>query len=306
MARASRLCVALHSRDVRAGGPSHPRPGPSEPITFHILSPMRTPALLFIAALSLVGVSCNSNPLGLRPGATSVLQVGADPTPAEAVDMALDKHSPDRRYKGTLLLAKQRFAGESVYVELFAERARDEDPGVRAAATRALGLHGRAEHGPLLIERLADADAAVREEAARALQRIHVPDALSPLLGATLAENEAETSVRTEAARALGQFQNPRALEGLIGIIDDESLAVNMATLYSLRTLTGQDFGLDRRAWQTWYNQTSDYFVAGSAYLYPSFSRGKKWFEHIPFVPPPPTDPQGLPIGVSPDRATPQ
>lgn len=258
---------------------------------------------LLLPACALGLCACNANPLGLRPGATSVLDMVREPSPSEAVDMALDKYNADRRYKGTLLLAKQRFASEQVYVDLFVERAKDSDPGVRAAATRALGLHGRPEHAPLLVERLKDTDPTVREEAARALQRIHEPAAVDALLAALDRANESEAAVRVEAARALGQYAQPRVLEKLIAALADESLSVNFATVFSLRTLTGQDFGFDRAGWQGWYNATSDYFAARSAYLYPAFQRSKHWYEYIPMVPPPPNEPSGLPVGVSPDMS---
>lgn len=254
--------------------------------------------------LALAG--CSSNPLGLRPGAQSIFEAAREPTPAEAVDMALDPYDPDRRYKGTLLLSRQRFAGEDIYLDLFARRVTDEDPGVRAAATRALGLHGRQEHVPLLIERVQDADPAVREEACRSLQRIHDPRAIDPLLAALNPAREPETPVRVEAARALGQYADPRVLEALIASLADDSLAVNAATLFSLRTLTGQNFGYDRAAWQGWYSGTTDLFAARSAYLYPGFRRSRRWFEYIPFIPPPPNEPQGLPVGMSPDLANPR
>lgn len=251
----------------------------------------------------MIGVltACSGNPLNLKPGATSVFEGLADITPSEAVDMALDKYDADRRYKGVLSLAKRPFAGEEVYVNLFASLVNDEDPGVRAASTRALGLHGRTEHAPLLAERLKDSDPSVRVEAARALQRIHSPVAVEPLLATLDPEKETEVEVRVEAARALGQYAQPKVLELLIASLSEDSLAINLATVSSLRTLTGQDFGFDRGAWQRWYRDTKDVFAARAAYLYPTFQRDKRWFEYVPFVPPPPNEAPSLPVGLSPD-----
>lgn len=257
--------------------------------------------LLAACVLAALLAGCNSNPLGLRPGATSVLQVMADPTPSEAVDMALDKYDADRRYRGTLILAKQKFAGNQLYIDLFRERATDADPGVRSAAIRALGLHGQVEHAPIIIAGLKDTDPTVREEAARALQRIHAPDAVEPLMLATQREREDEVGVRVQAAAALGQYAESRVVEQLIAALADESLAANAAARTSLRTLTGQDFGYDRAEWQRWYNATDTLFAGRIAYLYPSFSRSKRWYEYIPLIPPPPNEPTGLPVGVNPD-----
>jgi len=254
--------------------------------------------------LPLVLLAACDNPLGMKPGADSVLQGFRPPTPTEAADMALDEYNADRRFRGTLLLANAPFAGEDVYLRLFEQRVNDEDPGVRSAAVRGLGMHGRPEHALLLAERLLDVDVGVRAEAARGLQRLHNPAVVEPLIAALDIARETEPTVRLEAARALGQYARPAVIEKLIASLADDSLAVNAATQSSLRTLTGQDFGYDRAAWQSWYAGTGDYFAARNAYLYPVFSRGRRWWEHIPFLPPPPNEPQAMPAGMSPTNVT--
>jgi hypothetical protein len=236
----------------------------------------------------------------LRPGATSIFEFLAPPTPEEAAKMAIDRYDADKRYRGTQLLASAPFAGEPVYVELFKDNVDDEDPGVRAVAVRALGMHGGPEHVPLLVDRLKDEDVGVRIASGRALQRLHNPVAIDALLVAINPENEPEAAVRVEAASALGQYAENRVVEALIASFTDESLAVNVATRDSLRTLTGQDFGLDPAAWQVWYKDTRNLFTAQSVYTYPVFQRHRRWFEYIPFVPQPPYEPIATPAGLRP------
>lgn len=260
-------------------------------------------------ALMLAGVvlgGCSGNPLGLKPGATSVLDsVAALPTPAEAVDMTLDKYDAGRRYRGTQLLSNASFAGEPLYVELFEGLLADKDPGVRGAAARALGLHGRTDHVPRLAEMLGDRDAGVRTEAARALQRLHNPVAVQPLIAAIDPAKEVEPAVRLEAARALGQYPEPLVVEKLIASLADASLAVNAATVSSLRTLTGQDFGYERSGWQAWYGKSERPFEAGSVYVYEGYNRKRKWWEYIPLIPPPPHEPSAVPVGLDPTKYVP-
>lgn len=237
-------------------------------------------------------------------GATSILQFNADPTPSEAAAWAIDKYDADKRFRGTMLLANAPFGGEAVYQELYLDNIDDEDPGVRAAATRAIARHGKPEQVDLLIERFADDDRSVRLEAARGLQRLHNPRAVPPLIAAISLDrrgedyNEGEPDIRAEAATALGQYPEGRVVDALIGALADPNLAVNRASLESLRTLTGQDFGLDRRAWIDWTEATRQAFAGRSEFVYPAFQRDRRWFEYIPFVPQPNNEPASTPIGM--------
>lgn len=244
--------------------------------------------------------ACDTVDMDLRPGATSVLQIFQQPSPQEAAIMAIDKYDAEKRYQGTLLLATAPFANEPVYQQLFLDNIKDEDPGVRAAATRAIANHGSPEQVPVILERLKDSEPLVRQEAARALQRLHNPLAIDPLIDALDSEKETEVDVRAEAAHALGQYAESKVVQKLVAALDDPQLAVNRNTVESLRTLTGQDFGLDRRAWVRWLNATREPFAARAMYQYPYFTRTKYYIENLPFVPLPPNEPPGSPAGLVP------
>lgn len=235
-----------------------------------------------------------------KPGAKSVLEFFAEPTPADAASWAIDKYDADKRYRGTLLLANEPFGGRPVYMELYLDNVKDADPSVRAAATRAIGNHGSPDNVPILVERLKDEDRLVRQEAARALQRLHNPVAIPALLQAIEETSEPDVDVRSEAANALGQYADNKVVQGLIAALNDSNLAVNLNTLRSLRILTGQDFGYDRRAWLDWYNSTKNTFAARGTYTYPVFHRDKHLSEYIPFIPPPPNEAVSSPVGLQP------
>lgn len=255
-----------------------------------------------LATLWLAGCAAD----GLKPGAESVLDVFAQPTATESVRDATDPYDADKRYRGTLALAMRDYASEPIYLKLFTDNIKDRDSSVRAAAARALAAHGKPEHAALLIEALKDKDVSVRVEAARGLQRLHSPDAIDPLLAhirepvlVGMAEDaESDPDVRSECASALGQYREPKVLKSLIAALGDSRLQVNRNTLESLRTLTGQDFGYDRQAWQTWFERTPQHFAAGRPYRYPAFKRDKTWMERLPFVPPPPNEESNTPAGM--------
>ena len=261
-----------------------------------------TTCLLVIAALA----GCDA-PESMR-GATSLLQMMRPPDPLVAAEMAINPWDADARARGTMLLANGYFGGEDPYHALYLERATDEDANVRAAALRGLSLHGQPEDVPVLTAALEDPNPRVRLEAARALQRVHNPEAIDALIlttrrpepGSMDRTGEPEPTIRAEAAHALGQYAEPRVIQPLISALDDRFLAVNTAAKHSLTTLTGQDFGLDRKAWIEWNTATDEPFAGQTAYIYPAFHRGKFFWEYIPFLPGPPNETASTPVGFPP------
>jgi len=265
----------------------------------------RPPATAVLAALLLAGCELN-----VKPGAQSIFEAfQSEFTPVEMAAMATDRYDANNRYLGTLGLANQPFASEPVYIRLFEANAADTDPAVRIAAVRGLAMHGDPSHVPILVKALADKDSLVRLEAARALQRLHNDVAIDPLLLAMREPDtrnpslpaETEPEIRAQAAHALGQYAERKVLQGLIAGLDDSDLSVNRSSLASLRTLTGQDLGLDHGEWLDWLGKTSDPFAGRSVYYYPVFHRDKMLIEYLPFVPRPPNEspapPAGLPLG---------
>ena len=289
--------------DLRAAFIEVTKPGrclPPGPL-YSVMMMVRVLVLLVLALWFLPAWGVSPLVLSSSLGPKRILTSLQPPTPQEAAKWAIDPYDADKRYRGTLLLAncalRQRPA---VYPVVYRQRQGHGPGGAVGGASRGLGTHGRSENVLLLIERLADEDPTVRVEAARALQRIHNPVAIDPLLAVLRQGKEQEAQVRMEAACALGQYAENRVVEQLIQSLQDDNLAVNRATQGSLRTLTGQDFGLEFTAWQVWYNSSHDLFAARGVYVYPVFFRKKTWVEHLPMVPGPPNEPQGIPAGLVP------
>ena len=257
-------------------------------------------------AVGVSGMLLSGCALDTKPGAESIITAFSGPTVAEAAEWSVDKYDADKRYRGTLILSNQPFAGDDLYLKLFLDNINDEDARVRSASVRAIANHGKPEQAQLLITKLKDVEAMVRKEAARGLQRLSSTDAIDPLIEISREPDvdrkdsggEAEEAVRVEAVDALGQFPNDKVVQALVQSLADTRLAVNRSAHNSLRTLTGQDFGLDRRAWLDWYKDTKDPFKARALYTYNVFSRGYKWWEYIPFVPKPPNETTSIPNGM--------
>jgi HEAT repeat protein len=254
---------------------------------------------------TLLALGCENN---LKPGAATIFEAiqGANPTPYESAEMALDEYDATARYRGTLALANENFAGEPVYIALFERALADTDPLVRMAAVRGLANHGEPRHVESLVPLLKDSSVEVRVEAARALQRLHGDAAADPLIVSVRQNDplnpglasESEPEVRAEAAVALGQYDEARVLRALIAALDDTDLSVNRNAQRSLKVLTGQDFGLDRIAWLAWLEKADSPFLARGIYTYPVYNRKQRIYEYLPFVPRPPNEVTSTPTGL--------
>lgn len=262
----------------------------------------RLAGALVLLPLAACGITSN-----VRPGATSILDVAAPPDPQIALDEAADPFRPELRYRGTQTLtalslgvSEQPIASREPALGILRNNLADSDPGVRALAARALASFGDETDAPQIALLMADTDVGTRTEAARALQRLHDERVVDVLLAHLRMDDEAEPHVRLEVATALGQYRQTRVVENLIAALDDEHLGVNHRTLASLRTLTGQDLGMNRATWQAWYRavpNAQQVFAAGAGYVHPAYDRRRRWYEYIPLVPQPPNEIAGVPAG---------
>jgi HEAT repeats/PBS lyase HEAT-like repeat len=250
-------------------------------------------SMIALTTLSAVAISVTGGcGLDLAGGSDltqeSVLSVFSAPDPAQAARWAADPYDPDKRQRGMLLLANAPWGGEPVYLNFYTTALEDEDARVRAVACLAFSLHGAPDNVPAILEKLSDPEVVVRRAAALALQRVHNPLAIDPLLKASSPRSEDDTETRAAAATALGQYPDPQVIQGLIGSLRDRRLLVNKASLDSLIVLTGQDFGYDVGAWLQWTGETDDLFAGRGSFVYPVYHRDTKVWEYfIPWMRPP-------------------
>lgn len=205
------------------------------------------------------------------------------PTPAEAAQWAADPNDRENARRGTVLLANAPWGGAEPYLRLYRLYAEESpDPLVRAAALQALGRHGAATDAALVAKSLASPFRQVRLAAAKALQRLHDP-AVADLLWPRLVDGAEDADVRTEIAIALGQYPTPAVFQALVAALAQRELAVNVAAVDSLRTLTGQSFGDEENDWLPYFASTSAPFASGRTYLYPTFVRDLDLWDHLLF-----------------------
>jgi len=255
--------------------------------------------------LGLIAAACGT---GCDPAAKqraeesgSIFALFSEPKPIDAARDMVNPYDPDKRFRGTTLIANAPFGGTDVYVKVYEDQVKnDPDVGVRGIAARALSLHGRPEHALLIVPLLKEKERMPRLEAARALQRIHNPAVVDALIAAVDSRKEVDAEVRAEAAIALGQYAENKVLQGLIAAVDDDSLTAGRAARESLKTLTGQELGEDMKAWLAWFDKTKEPFAGRTQYIYPVFNREFYWIEYLPFVSPPPNEVASTPVGMTP------
>lgn len=232
------------------------------------------------------------------------------PTPGEVARDAFSL-DPDARSRSIGLLSGSIFGGEEPYVKLYRLMVSpygpngEKDATVRAAAVAALGLHGTPEDVPLICDRLTDPkeETYVKWEAAKALQKLHNPIAIGPLIKGLKDEQE---DVRMACAYALGQYADPLVFEELMLLLDDQNFAVVENANISLQTLTGQDIEPDGVEWLRWVKANPNtIFAKQRVYKWQPFNRPPGFFRTMKFWDP--VKPKGpeLPKGAEPDATQP-
>ena len=250
--------------------------------------------MVLLAPLLLLLAGCDT----ISSDLSQFTQSFTPPSPAEAARWAADPNDRENARRGTILLANAPWGGTEAYVKMYRLYAEDAlDPLVRAAALQALARHGEPSDAPLVAKSLASPFRQVRLAAAKALQRLHDP-AVADALWTRLVNGEDDADVRTEIAIALGQYPTNSVFNALVAALSQRELAVNVAAVDSLRTLTGQTIAIDEDAWLAYYASTSTPFATARVYLYPTFVRELDIWDHLLFWQPVVFEQPDVPVGM--------
>ncbi|MEM9790036.1 MAG: HEAT repeat domain-containing protein [Planctomycetota bacterium] len=205
-------------------------------------------ALSWAALIALASVGCRGG--GSDNVFGDLLEPLIPPTPGEAARDAFNVFDADKRRRAVALINASPFGGEDPYLRMYRLLLDDRDATVRAAVAAALGDHGTPEDADRLIPLLRDRDGFVRWQAARALQKLHNPDAIEPLIAVVTEDDDADA--RAAAAYALGQFDDPDAFDALVSALLDLDFGVVTNARDALTMMTGTDAGDDPADWLAW------------------------------------------------------
>jgi hypothetical protein len=124
----------------------------------------------------------------------------------------------------------------------------DQDPLVRAAAVRALGLAGDPTYAPDVTRALLDQSVQVRQDGAFALDRVH--DANSAMYLRNRALNDVDQDVRANCCRALRHYPDVTTARVLVEAMADKEFSVRFQSHQSLVDIAGRDMGYDPEDWR--------------------------------------------------------
>lgn len=235
-------------------------------------------SLALFALITLAGCSHN-HPVVSVYDALGDLINSEPPSAITAVDMAFNQDNADDRREGIGWLAIAPYGGEEEYLAGYRLFISDPDPGVRAAAAMALGLHGTVADAQLLAMLVNDDDAQVRWVAADALRKVHNPVVIPSLLDRLNPDIEEDTDTRIAAALALGQYPDRIVFSRLVTTLEQNRFSVVNAAYRSLKLLTGHDAGLDPSAWNNWAADKADPFANQQPYTYRAYHPTRGWFD---------------------------
>ncbi|MEX2185333.1 MAG: HEAT repeat domain-containing protein [Pirellulales bacterium] len=134
-----------------------------------------------------------------------------------------------------------------------AQRIQTEtDPAVRIEIVKALGDTRSASATAVLRAGLGyprpDPDAEVRVAICESWGHIGGDEARS-MLASALA-NDTDGDVRIQAACSLGEFKDSGNMQSLAAALEDSNIAVQHYAMQSMKSVSGQDFGEDAKAWR--------------------------------------------------------
>lgn len=253
----------------------------------------KTSRLLLLFGLSILTAGCDT----ISSDFQDLVDQLSPTSPAKAGEWATDFADPENQQRGLTLLGNAPWGGGEEYLKLYRNCIEGPfDPLVKAAAIRALAFQGDPADAVLLAKGLDDPVTYVRHEAAKGLQRLHDPAVADEIWQHLVVEEN--SGVRVELAVALGQYPRDSVFQALVLTLDAQELGVNLAAADSLRTLTGENHGLDSRSWLAWYESSKNPFGLEEVYLYPVYTRPLGWLEQINIFNPIVWEKSSLPRGL--------
>ncbi len=129
-----------------------------------------------------------------------------------------------------------------------------EPTASRAVICRTLGELGLPDARPALLKAIEDPEHLVRESACRALGNVGQPEDATTLARIMAADPFRECRIAAIEGLATLKSPDPRVLVMLVDGMEHEDPAIRVASLEALRTISGQDLGVEVSIWRKYAN----------------------------------------------------
>lgn len=152
---------------------------------------------------------------------------------------------------------------DSQAFETLATRAKSLEPRILPAVVRSLAASGRAKAIDVMLALLgrdAALDLVVLAQVGRLVESTlgTLPEEKLTWIRPYLTDQD--WRIRREATAALGRAHDYRSFDAFLAAFDDEQHLVGQTALWTLRRISGQDFGDDAKAWREWFGAELDWF----------------------------------------------
>jgi hypothetical protein len=209
------------------------------------LQPRRAPATLAALVLVLASGCAQTQPRLFGPT-----------TAASFMNLIEKDPDPNVRYRAYQALGTQRVYDNSSQKARAARLLLSRlDPtreplASRAAICRTLGVLGDPIARDALIRLVRDPDPQLKTEAIRALGQVGQPEDATVLMQIMTLDHDPDCKVAAIEGLGLLKIADPRTEGYLVQAMDDENPAIRLASLESLRKISGKDFGVQSEPWR--------------------------------------------------------
>lgn len=136
------------------------------------------------------------------------------------------------------------------FIRSLAENLGHPESGVRTDSAAMIGAMNQREAWSLLAPVLSDPEAPVRAAVAQAIMTLAVPESADAILGAM--GRETDRSTRIFLAGAVQKLRLMKGIDIVIPWLDDPQEDIRKVAEGTLKSLSGQNLGMDRAKWDAW------------------------------------------------------
>ncbi len=170
-------------------------------------------------------------------------------------EMLRDRQNPRSQNQAALLLVQSNQPEAEAIIRKGLQQV--DDPETFQALTQAIRLCQDSRFMEELVRGLYSSRPTVRQTAAETLAQLPDPRVLARLTP-LIEDSKADPATRQAAVWVLGRSGRKRVVPMLLGLLENETEVLRRTAAEALAETTGQNYGLDVKRWQAWWQQNKD------------------------------------------------